>query len=62
MVNLFYSIKNLRKNTVQIDYNQKRLQIIAAQMRRTSYLAELEMRYVIALNYPDYSVGAGTCF
>jgi hypothetical protein len=31
-------------------------------MRRTSYLAELEMRYVIALNYPDYSVGAGTCF
>jgi hypothetical protein len=21
MVNLFYSIKNLRKNTVQIDYN-----------------------------------------
>ena len=25
MINLLYSIKNLRKNTVQIDINQKRL-------------------------------------
>ena len=62
LINLVYSIKNLRKNTVQIDLNQKRLQMIAIQMRRTSFLAELELRYVYALNCKGYQVGEGTTF
>lgn len=31
-------------------------------MRRTSYIAELDMRYVYALNCPQYQVGEGTTF
>ena len=31
-------------------------------MRRSSYLAELEMRYVFALHCPAYTVGEGTIF
>lgn len=31
-------------------------------MRRSSYLAELDMRYVIALHCPNYQVGEGTAF
>ena len=31
-------------------------------MKRSSYLAELEMRYIFALNCPAYAVGEGTTF
>jgi hypothetical protein len=31
-------------------------------MRRTSFIAELELRYVFALNCHQYSVGEGTTF
>jgi hypothetical protein len=31
-------------------------------MRRTSYLAELDMRYVFAIHCPIYQVGEGTTF
>ena len=31
-------------------------------MRRTSYLAELDMRYIYALNCPIYQVGEGCTF
>ena len=31
-------------------------------MRRSSYLAELDMRYVFALHCPIYQVGDGTTF
>ena len=46
---LFMSIRGLRKAAAQVDVSQKRNALIAQQMRRTSYLAELEFIYVYAL-------------
>lgn len=62
LIVFLYSIKNLRRNTSQIDATQKRLQVTAQRMRRQSYLAELELRYQIALVMPGYPVGAGSSF
>ena len=45
---LYHSLRNIRK--VHVDPNNKRLVNIAASMKRTSYLAELEMYYCYALH------------
>lgn len=57
---LFYSIRNLRINTNQIDVSQRRLALLSIQMKRASYLAEMEFRYVYALKCPSQPVGEGT--
>ena len=41
---------------------QKKLAITATQMKRTSYLSELELNYIYALHSRGYQVGAGTNF
>jgi hypothetical protein len=34
----------------------------ANEMKRTSYLAELEYKFVLALNYSQYPVGEGSSY
>lgn len=52
----------MRKITSNIDVTQKRLQLVAHQMRRTSYLAELESLYVYALRCKNMPCGANSPF
>ena len=59
---LFYSIRNLRINTNQIDVSQRRLALLSIQIKRASYLAEMEFRYVYALKCPGQQVGEGTSY
>ena len=59
---LYFSLKNLRKNISQIDTSQKKLLITSNQMRRTSFLAELELNYIYALHSKGFNVGAGSQF
>ena len=59
---LYFSLRNLRKNISQIDMTQKKLQITATQMKRTSYLSELELNYIYALHARGFNVGAGSNF
>jgi len=59
---LYQSLKNLRKITQNVDVTQKRLQMVAHQMRRTSYLAELESLYVYALRCKNMPCGAASPF
>ena len=40
---LYHSLRNVRKNIQQIDTSQKKLILVASQMKRTSYLSELEL-------------------
>lgn len=63
IVNILYqSLKNLRKATAQVDLTQKRIAIIAQEMKRTSYLAELEFNYVFALRCKSMQCGVGSGF
>ena len=57
---LYFSLKNLRKNISQIDTSQKKLLITSNQMRRTSFLSELELNYIYALHAKGFNVGAGS--
>ena len=61
LINLIASIKNLRKDIV-IDSTSKRVIAIANEMRRTSFLADLEYKYVLALNYTWYPVSDTSSF
>ena len=58
---VYHSIRNLRKN-IHIDANNKRLQAIAAHMKRTSYLSELEFFYTYALHAKTFTISEGTPF
>ena len=59
---LYQSCRNIRKQTANVDLTQKRLQMIATQMKRTSYLAELEFSYVFALRCKAMQCGIGSNF
>jgi tetratricopeptide (TPR) repeat protein len=51
LINLIASCKNLRKN-IAVDGTSKRVMGIANEMKRTSYLSDLEYKFMLALNYP----------
>jgi hypothetical protein len=53
LVNLFCSVYNLRQDLVT-DHTQREIMEQAAEIQRTSYNAELEYKYVLALNYKQY--------
>lgn len=55
LINLIASCKNLRKN-IAVDGTSKRVMGIANEMKRTSYLCDLEYKFILALNYPNYSI------
>ena len=59
---LFMALRGMRKLAAQVDVTQKRLALISQQMKRTSYLAELEFLYVYALRCRIQPVGAGSNF
>jgi len=59
LINLIASIKNLRKN-IATDGTSKRVMGIAQAMKRTSYMADLEYKFVLALSYASYPVGEGS--
>ena len=59
LINLIASIKNLRKN-IATDGTSKRVMAIANEMKRTSYMADLEYKFVLALSYASYPVGEGS--
>ena len=59
---LYQSIRNLRKITANIDVTQKRLNLIATMMKRTSYLSELEFNYIYALRCKPMQCGIGSNF
>ena len=59
LINLAASIANLRKN-IAIDGTSKRVMAIANEMKRASYKAEFEYKYVLALNYPEFPVNEGS--
>lgn len=59
---LVSSIKNMRKVPQNLDMQQKRVQVVTQQMRRTSYMAELEALYVYALNCKNMSCGTSSPF
>jgi len=61
LINLIASLKNLRKN-IAVDNTSKRVMGIANEMKRTSYLGDLEYKFVLALNYPQYSVNENSSF
>ena len=50
LINLMRSVNNLRKD-IAVNEGSKRIMEIAAKMERASYLTELELKYVLALNY-----------
>jgi hypothetical protein len=56
------SLKNLRKSITQVDLTQKKLQITTMQMKRTSYLSELEFTYVFGLRCKLLPMGMGSNF
>jgi len=51
----------LRKNVV-VDGSSKRILGIANEMKRTSFLTELEYKYVLAINYNNYNVSENSPF
>ena len=59
LINLIASIKNLRKN-IATDGTSKRVMAIANEMKRSSFMADLEYKFVLALSYPTYPVGEGS--
>jgi len=52
-------VKNLRRD-IAVNEGSKRIMAIAAEIERTSFLNELELRFTLALNYPVFMVGEGT--
>jgi len=52
-------MKNLRRD-IAVNEGSKRIMAIAAEMERCSFLNELELRFVLALNYACYMIGEGT--
>ena len=56
LINLIRSVKNLRRD-IAVNEGSKRIMAIAAEIERTSFLTELEVRFVLALNYPVYQIG-----
>lgn len=61
LINLFCSVYNLRQDLVT-DVTQKEIMEQAAEIQRTSYNAELEYKYVLALNYKQYPTGPDSSF
>lgn len=61
LINLVSSIKNLRKN-IAIDTSSDRIVGIANQMKRTSFMADLEYKFCLALRYPNYPTGEKSMF
>lgn len=59
LLNLISSIKNLRKNVV-VDMTNRKMVDLANSIKRTSYLAELEFKFCIALNCKGYPCHEGT--
>jgi hypothetical protein len=51
--NMMVSIRNIRKN-ILTEGATKRVLLVANSMKRTSFLGELEIKYIIALNGPMY--------
>ena len=56
---VFYSIRNLRK-VPNFDITNRALSLNCDIMKRTSYLAELELHYIYALRLKNSRVGRGT--
>ncbi len=54
LVNLIAVIRNLRKNTAT-DITSKNIMKTANEIKRTSYMAQLEYMFILALNYTQYS-------
>ena len=61
MVNLFSSVKNLRKHVIS-DPSSKRSVDLANRIKRTSYLAEFDIRLCIALNCKNYPTYDGSTY
>ena len=59
---LYTSIKNLRKAPPQVDVTNKRDNLALQQMRRASYLSELDFYYVFALRCKGLQTGVGSNF
>ena len=59
LFNLIASIKNLRKN-IATDGTSKRVMAIANEMKRASYLADMEYKFVLALSYASYPIAEGS--
>lgn len=59
LLNLISSIKNLRKNVVA-DNSSKKMIELANKIKRTSYMAELEFKWCIALNCKGYPTHEGS--
>ena len=59
LLNLVSSIKNLRKNVVA-DTTSKKMMELAHRIKRTSYMAELEFKFCIALNCKGYPTHEGS--
>lgn len=59
---LYHSLRNVRKNIQQIDTSQKKLILVASQMKRTSYLSELELKYCYLLRCKAMPAGVGSPF
>ena len=59
---LYQSLRNLRKNVTQVDISQRKLQENATDMRRQSYLGELDVLYCYALKCKAYPVGDGQSY
>ena len=55
LINLITSIKNIRKD-ISIDGASKRVLGIANEMKRASFICDMEYKYVLALNYSNYPI------
>ncbi len=61
MVNLFSSVKNLRKHVIS-DPSSKRSVDLGNRIKRTSYLAEFDIRLCIAFNCKNYPTYDGSTY
>ena len=58
---LVSSIRNLREG-LATDTSSKRVMAIASEMQRTSFLTELEYKFVLSLHYLNFQVGEGSTY
>lgn len=56
LCNLVASLKNIRRNLVP-DTSSARMIKLTNQMKRVSYLADIEYKFVLGLNYQHYMLG-----
>ena len=60
MITLIASIKNMRKNMEGITSESPMMVATINNLKKASYISELEYKFCVALNCPNYPTGEGS--